>query len=235
MGIVNGNSKLGKGLWHFSIPARKSICVGESSLCSEECYGKHGLFLMPSTQKSLEDNYQRTLQSGFVQSMVEDIHKVVAAYFRIHANGEFYAAKYVRDWVNIVRRSPRTMFFGYTRSWRQEEFRPALTALAAKPNMRLWLSCDKETGPPAAIPHTRRAYMQVNRDDLPRFPVDLVFRVKTKPVAKKVAGITVCPVENGVTKTTCAKCRLCFDRHFFLDDLNDYQAIDWKQPHPVLA
>lgn len=223
MGVVRGNAKLGKSIYHWSIPADERICHTASSLCADLCYARRGHFRQSNVKNSLEQNYLRSRQPGFVQYITDVIHEEAIAVFRIHASGEFYSASYIRNWINITRRAPRTEFFGYTRSWREPSFIPALTALAARPNVRLWLSSDSETGPPPEMEHTRTAYMQSEHSDAPAFPVDLVFRVKRNVVAKRVAGVMVCPVENAVTHTTCQQCQLCFRAQHHLDRINDYQ------------
>ena len=38
----------------------------------------------------------------------------------------------------------------------------------------------------------------------------VVFRDARKDILKRVNGNLVCPVENGITKTTCEKCKWCF-------------------------
>ena len=47
--------------------------------------------------------------------------------------------------------------------------------------------------------------------DIASYKVDLVFRDKCKTVMKyDPKGNQVCPYDNGVTLTTCSKCKLCF-------------------------
>ena len=48
-------------------------------------------------------------------------------------------------------------------------------------------------------------------NDIARYKVDLVFRDKCTTVMKyDPKGNQVCPYDNGVTLTTCSKCKLCF-------------------------
>jgi hypothetical protein len=66
-------------------------------------------------------------------------------------------------------------FFAYSRSWRVEKIRPLLYAFGALPNVKLWLSADKDSGLPADVPEgIRVAWLQVDeqpplwgRDRLP--------------------------------------------------------------------
>jgi len=131
---------------------------------------------------------------------------------RVHASGEFYSAEYVRKWIIIANLNPNITFFAYTRSWSDPDVYKELKVLARLPNFILWWSCDRETGPPPRIRGVRRAYMSTSDEDTPRFRVDLVFRDNPKTIRKWIKGTLVCPEENGVTKTTCSLCQLCFKR-----------------------
>lgn len=51
-------------------------------------------------------------------------------------------------------------------------------------------------------------------DDTTPAPSELIFRDHKyrKQVQKKINNVLVCPAENGVTKLTCEKCKLCFKK-----------------------
>ena len=115
----------------------------------------------------------------------------------------------------LARACPATRFFAYTRSWRRPDIAEALAELSRCRNVRLWYSCDRDTGIPARVPRrVKLAWMQTAADDFPP-RADLVFRVHRlrKTVAKRVALAVVCPVENGATghRTDCGRCRLCIN------------------------
>lgn len=211
MGIVLGNTKLGRHVWHWSIPANKDICKTATTLCAKECYAKKGLFNMPSTRNALQRNYELALQDDFPQQMIKQIRSEWISVFRVHSSGEFFSAKYISDWYRIVSKCPQVLFFGYTRSWRDPEMLQVLTRFVQRHNVRFWYSCDQESGPSPISPYVRRAYMQTSDDDIPSYDVDLIFRTKRSTILKRTkTGILVCPAENGVTKVTCSTCRLCF-------------------------
>ena len=101
----------------------------------------------------------------------------------------------------------------YTRSWRVPSIVPDLAALANRPNVRLWFSCDAETGLPIDFPPgVRVAYLQTDRHEEPTG--DLIFRVRTLrrlPIPHDQLSV-LCPSE--VTgprpaNVTCTSCRLC--------------------------
>jgi len=209
--MTNGNSKLGKGIWQFSIPAGlKHICVCLTELCFKKCYARKGNFRRPAVRESLAQNFRETKKENFARQANEFIGTKKVSICRIHASGEFYSPEYVNKWVAIARSNPQVQFFAYTRSWKNKEILKALKSLSKLDNVKIWFSCDRETGAPPKIKNIRRAYLMVSDEDIPSYKVDLVFRDKTETVLKWVGDTIVCPAENGVTKVTCAKCQLCF-------------------------
>lgn len=211
--LVKGNSKLGKAIYSFSLQAGLT-CPGKSALCVRFCYAGQGYFLQPNVQRAYKRNLRLTNRADFVDRMVREIHRVKPKVVRIHASGDFYSPEYARKWAEIARLCPSTRFFAYTRSWRVPEIRRELARMADLPNVRLWFSCDKDTGIPASWPErVRLAWMQTAEDDLPP-RADLVFRIKKlrKKAAKRIGLALVCPVENGATgnRTDCGRCKLCW-------------------------
>jgi len=62
------------------------------------------------------------------------------------------------------RQLPPREVFTYSRSWRVETIRPLLYAFGALPNVKLWLSADRDSGLPADVPTgIRVAWLQDNR------------------------------------------------------------------------
>jgi hypothetical protein len=216
--LVLGNSKLGFGLiWQFSIPARKT-CPGKSKLCDRLCYAANGFFRMKSVKGRLAKNLRATRDPGFVDDVVAQIRRGGIRVVRIHVSGDFFSPEYAEKWVEIVKRCPDTTFFLYSRSWRCEDIRPALVRMAARPNVRMWWSCDGETGiPEDHPPRVRLAYMAVGDESPAELPgVSLAFRTEHTSVRKRIAGVLVCPAENGIGPKngdiTCSRCRICFDQ-----------------------
>ena len=210
--LSQGNNKLGEGIYTFSLPA-VATCPGASPACRCECYALRGRFHF------LRRAYRRYLaasaEEGFVARMVGEIRRRWAGCVRIHVSGDFYSAEYVRKWAAVARACPATRFFAYTRSWRRADIVEALAELSRCRNVRLWYSCDHDTGIPVRVPRrVKLAWMQTSADDFPP-RADLVFRVRRlrKTVAKRVALAVVCPVENGATghRTDCGRCRLCIN------------------------
>jgi hypothetical protein len=146
-----------------------------------------------------------------VSMMNVDIRRNFVQVSRVHVGGDFYSVEYIHKWIKIVRANPDVLFYTYTRSWRDPEFLVHLSQLGMEPNFHMWWSCDRETGKPTASRFAKTAYLMEDDNDLPPYEVDLVFRDKSTTVLKYTPeGSLVCPYDNGVTKTTCSQCKICF-------------------------
>lgn len=213
--LQEGNSKLGASLHTFSLPIIKT-CPGRTSLCEKLCYGGRGRFLTRDVQSAYERNYQASLRADFAERLRLEIRYRRPRVVRIHAGGgDFYSIAYLAAWLSVIRTCPEVRFFAYTRSWRALELLPLLKQLAQFKNVRLFFSVDRETGRPIRLPkRVRLAWLAETDQDLPPFPVDLVFRNKRRGVRKRLGAVLACPAENGVKghiKMTCERCRLCVD------------------------
>ncbi len=210
--LTRGNGKLGEGIHAWSIPAGET-CPGRSVLCERVCYARSGRFRTQLLQERLTENLDAALADDFVRRMVAEIRRRGVHTLRIHVSGDFFSADYARKWLAIARRSPHTTFYAYTRSWRVQEIAPALEELARLRNVRLWYSCDAETGLPEKIaPGIRLAYLQTAAEDIPTG--DLVFRTESLRAtpARRIGLSLVCPRETGhphATAITCTSCRRC--------------------------
>ena len=114
--LVNGNAKLGKGVWTFSTLAgnaiydivinNKSYSVKGTCVCNcVGCYAQTGFYKMPSTLKALAI---RTLIAQLMPTWLENaiIAQIKAENIqlcRIHASGDFFSAEYVNVWRSIVK------------------------------------------------------------------------------------------------------------------------------------
>lgn len=143
--ISGGNIKLG-AIPNFSLPPQKT-CVGQSPACID-CYAKKAYRAHPSVRKAYEKNYTMSQNIGFVYRMNQYLQKYNPKLFRIHVSGDFYSARYIGQWINIIQSNPNTVFFGFTRSWRRADLLPVLDILRQLPNVKLWASWDAYTGRP---------------------------------------------------------------------------------------
>lgn len=210
------NSKLGPGIYSWSLPAGAAhSCPGETSLCRAVCYAKRGHFHHGSVFACHDRNLAFSKTPDFVPWMQQTIRNNLVSVLRVHVGGDFYSVEYVRKWAQIANTSRRTTLFGYTRSWRQPELLPELIRLSLYRNVQLWWSMDRETGPAPIVRGIKRAYLAIDDADANTAPddCDLVFRDNPKTPMKKANGVQVCPPENGVPtdpKITCARCGICW-------------------------
>lgn len=213
MYIKKGNSKLGKNIYTWSIPAI-STCPGRSKICESVCYADRGFFSFKQIKDKLLRRLELSMSSEFVKTISDEILAVNAKVFRIHVSGDFYSCEYVDKWDEILKRCVNTKFFVFTRSWRVPEIKEKLINLSRNSNISMWLSCDSETGIPSTegFSNTKISYLSV-MDEGPASKVDIVFRVKERrkeKILKKIGLSLVCPAENGVTNIVCDKCKFCW-------------------------
>jgi hypothetical protein len=211
-----GNSKLGRGIWAFGLPAG-STCPGKTKSCSKACYATKGFYRMKSVKTYLRRSKAASRRQAFVQAVRSEMREIMPSAVRWHTSGDFYDAEYARKFLQLVRAEPRTTFLVYTRSWNQPEIAEVLKECALEKNCMLWLSCDTEMGSPVRWKGVAGiAFMALSDADQPTFPVDLVFFVNKPSKQTRFFGKTlVCPFEQNGPKSkefTCSTCRYCLSR-----------------------
>jgi hypothetical protein len=210
------NIKLGN-IWNISLPAVET-CGGLSAACAGpdgKCYVLKIYKRRPNVLKAHQNTYVGILEALDNGEELELPTKVKDGdVFRLHVAGDFFDASYVYAWMRLMINNPNIQFFAYTCSWRMAEMVAPLHELAELPNMTLLLSVDRDTGYPNADDWNgfRTAFMMVTDDDADLVEPDthVVFRDNRYAILKQVNGNLVCPTENGITKTTCEKCKWCF-------------------------
>jgi len=106
---------------------------------------------MPNVSESHKRNFKYSQQPEFTDWMVSTLESNFVRVMRIHVSGDFYSNPYIHKWIEVIERSRSIQFFAYTRSWRVDHMLPELVKLAGLPNMELWWSIDRETGPAPTI------------------------------------------------------------------------------------
>lgn len=215
--LTPGNLKLGgQRIWGFALPSgTPAVCPGLSPTCSSHCYAVAMERYRPAATAKYRRNLRASRRRDFVRRVVAFLIAHRVAVVRIHTAGDYYSPRYARKWLAIMRRSPRVIFYFYTRSWRIPEIRAVLDQMSTVPNCVAWFSCDIDTGVPVNVPTgVRLAWLSVSEDDVPPDGIDLVFRVRSlrrQPVAP--GSPPVCPAEDGVPRlhrTTCDVCGRCW-------------------------
>ena len=139
--LLPGNSKLGKRVLSFSLPAKKTC--SPSVWCLKHCYACHGYFKVfaDKVNACYERNYQASLSDTFVNEINNELaRKREDKYIRIHASGDFYSSEYIKKWVEIIADNPRHHFLAFTKRMDLEK---ELIELALLPNMSVYQSIDE--------------------------------------------------------------------------------------------
>jgi len=208
--ITQGNTKLGPWIWGWSIPAFLT-CPGASLICQLLCYAMRGRFKTGNVKAAHVRNLELAKSPNFVPAMNTWIQQHYVLLLRVHVAGDFFGKRYIKKWIQIVRQNPGTKFYAYTRSWAVPELLPLLVELGREPNFEMWFSWDKSMPFPPKRKGIRTCYLSQDDTDWPSRKTDLVFREESETVMKKdPKGNMICPYENGVTPTTCSRCKLCW-------------------------
>lgn len=212
--LTPGNRKLGGELiWGFGLPSGTAeVCQGMTSTCQSHCYARR----YEQYRKQAAAKYQRNLElsklADFAQRMRYFILNEDIQVVRIHTGGDFYSERYAQQWLQVIEWLPDVSFFTYTRCWRITALRQTLEQLVPYPNMRLWYSCDRETGIPSDVPAgVSVCWLMTEPHELPPVPVDLVFRIQRlrRTSLSPLSGIRVCPDENGKQYARPPHCESC--------------------------
>lgn len=126
--LVNGNKKIGKGAYHFSILPGTAIfevvlfgilyLVKGTCKCNcPGCYAQTGNYRFPSVKKSL------ALKTLLVRNDLDFVKRAILAQIkadkiticRIHAAGDFDSMAYAEIWRDIATACPDTVFWTYTK------------------------------------------------------------------------------------------------------------------------
>ena len=216
--LTLGNRKLGDHLiWTWSIPSVQT-CPGRTKLCERECYAaraeQYRAGWREKLQKNLELCRRRDWVVRFQAAIVANAVKVV----RLHVAGDIFAVWYARKLLVVMcwARTRGVRFFFYTRSWRLARLKPWVDRMARLKNVRVYYSCDAESGMPPSLPKRARvAWMMTQAGEVIPAGVNLVFktqRLRREP-EKRIGLALVCPVENGVETmlpVTCERCGWCW-------------------------
>lgn len=132
--LLDGNDKLGKGVWTWStLPTNGSFVVhvngelvemaGTCPLKCDGCYADgRGRYRMRNVIESLAKKtfltrvYMDFVKRAILAQIIADEIKIL----RIHAAGDFFSDAYLQMWLDIIRACPDTIFWTYTKVTRYE-------------------------------------------------------------------------------------------------------------------
>ena len=143
--LINGNKKIGRGVWQYSITAGnaavnedvvarvimnsaalqemetktlQAVCGGTCGCTCPGCYAQTGCYLFFSTRASLA---RKTLLARLdmewtERALLAQIKADRIEYVRIHAAGDFFSNEYVQMWTRIAAANPGVIFWTYTKT-----------------------------------------------------------------------------------------------------------------------
>lgn len=127
--LVNGNEKLGKGVYTFStLPTNQifhvvingmSFDVKGTCPCScVGCYATKGFYNMPSTLKAnaIKTILARDYLDFVIRAILAQIEAENIEFLRIHASGDFFSTEYIEAWKHIAKVASTTIFWTYTKN-----------------------------------------------------------------------------------------------------------------------
>lgn len=115
------------GIWSWTIPALAARLPDGTTfrtcraagVCSQVCFARSGTYNFPAVKAAHVRNLLFTLEDpeGWEQAMTAELShpKFAGAHVRVHAAGDFYSAAYARAWLRIIRATPNTNFYAYTK------------------------------------------------------------------------------------------------------------------------
>lgn len=115
------------GIWSWTIPALAARLPDGTTfrtcraagVCSQVCFARSGTYNFPAVKAAHVRNLLFTLEDpeGWEQAMTAELShpKFAGAHVRIHAAGDFYSDAYARAWLRIIRATPDTSFYAYTK------------------------------------------------------------------------------------------------------------------------
>lgn len=128
--LINGNAKLGNGVWTWStLPANKKYKVEMENNSALEvmgtcpcncagCYAQRGCYGFKSTKRSLaRKTFLARFYPDFVKrAIMAQIEADRIDFCRIHAAGDFFSNEYVAMWREIVNACTACTFWTYTKN-----------------------------------------------------------------------------------------------------------------------
>ena len=230
--FCDSNRKLGKGLLSFDMSPIISCPGSVHAICRELrpdgnadpkpiCWACRKAYRQQKMKDRLAMNLQVSRSEAFVPWANRDIsrRRVVKA-VRLPGVGDLYNVAFVQKVRSILQANPRMRFWLNTRSWAVPKIWEELKKLKAEPNLTLWLSWDRKMAQHHGPPPDRDipwSWLATDDDDLPPESVNIVWRNDSESSGKRklsekhtLGGCLVCPHEDGVTKTTCSQCGICW-------------------------
>lgn len=127
--LIDGNSKLGKGVFTFSMLPGTHIYTVEINGKSYDvkgtcpcdcigCYAQTGFYRMSSVIRSnaIKTILARDYIDFVIRAIIAQIEAENIKLVRIHASGDFFSVEYIEAWKEIVKACGFTVFWTYTKN-----------------------------------------------------------------------------------------------------------------------
>ena len=187
---IGCNSKLGKKIAIFNLPARKT-CPGATAYCGKICYAMKAERMYKAAAAMRHHNWDASLNVFFVQAMTDELKTFKGDKVRIHESGDWYSQEYLDKWIQIAAAFPKITFLAYTKSYNLD--------FSKKPaNLVIYASYDPTT-----------------QDKIGATPAGLHECVITDPVygcaGKTIASWYHCPPISKTHRNYCGvSCNVCW-------------------------
>ena len=150
--LIDGNKETGRGCGagFFNVPIRKTC--RPTPWCKKHCYGKKGNFrrFRKTIDIGAQRRYELSLSDEFIEIITKEILRRKFPWIRLHAIGDFYSEKYVRNWMEIAKNCPQTIFRTTTK---RQDLKDAILELHSLPNFHIRESLDpSRTEPVMKLP-----------------------------------------------------------------------------------
>jgi len=181
--LKNSNSKLGKKIHAFDLPA--VVSCPDSSTCFKTCYANKGTFIWKSAKNSNTYNYAIALNDiEYLQKeLIKEIEKKNIKCIRIHSSGDFFSKEYFLMWCNIAKHFKDLKIFTYSKA-------PQINKLVIPSNLNIIKSLVKVEN---------KTFLNYGSLE------------GMKNLNKKIKGL-ICPVTIG-KKIDCSTCKYCITRN----------------------
>lgn len=213
MGLLKkGNSKLGNGIWTFSIPAIET-CPNRSKMCEKACYTMKGPSMFKNVRTSRDVSYEASKQDAFVDDVCGELsRKRGSVVVRIHVEGDFYSLDYIAKWTKIIERNQNHKFFMFTRQWRDSSFIPFLQYLNGLPNAEVFASVDEEIRSLNEVPPSwmRVADIVNTWKEFEDGDYGSYIKCANQKIKDKLVGKGMSAGEASKKTVSCSDCTYCF-------------------------
>tara|TARA_R100001230_G_C5644849_1_gene150558 strand:+ start:253 stop:972 length:720 start_codon:yes stop_codon:yes gene_type:complete len=190
--LKNDNSKLGKDIYAFDLPA--VVSCPNSNECFKDCYANKGSYLYGGTGAKTSNTYNFAIALNDIKYLEKELIKEIEERnnnkrkkninnIRIHSSGDFFSKEYFVMWCNIAKRFKNLNIFTYSKA-------PQIEGLKVPKNLNIidsFITID-------------------NTKYLNYAPIEQI-----KKMRAKTKGI-ICPVTIG-KKIDCSACKYCITKN----------------------